>query len=277
MQPSIKNTSSTSAARAQELFDQQWRENGARTDRMFAVLMILQWVAAIVTALVISPRAWNGSHSHVHPHVWLSLYLGAALASLPVYLAWAFPGHTLTRHVIALAQIMFSSLLIHVSGGRIETHFHVFGSLAFLAFYRDWKVLVPATAFVAVDHFVRGVYWPQTVFGITTAAPWRWLEHAAWVIYEDVFLFIACATGVRDMWSSAVRTAELERMNRDMQEQTAELERAYRTKNAIVETALDAVISMDQQGRITGWNSQAEAIFGWRAAEVLGNSVASTI
>jgi two-component system sensor histidine kinase/response regulator len=273
----VKDTRNTASARAQELFDQQWEENAARTDLMFAVLMIVQWLGAIITALVISPRAWNGSQSHVHPHVWLALCLGGSLASLPIYLAFAFPGRTLTRHVIALAQIMFSSLLIHVSGGRIETHFHVFGSLAFLAFYRDWKVLVPATVFVAVDHFVRGVYWPQTVFGITTAAPWRWLEHAAWVIYEDVFLFIACASGVRDMWSNAVRTAELERMNRDMQQQTAELESSYRTKNAIVETALDAVISMDQQGRITGWNSQAEAIFGWPAAEVLGNSVASTI
>jgi PAS domain S-box-containing protein len=244
---------------------------------MFAVLMVLQWLGAIIAALAISPRTWNGSESHVHPHVWLALYLGGALASLPVYLAWKFPGRTFTRHVIALAQIMFSSLLIHVSGGRIETHFHVFGSLAFLAFYRDWKVLVPATVFVALDHFVRGVFWPQTVFGITTAAPWRWLEHAAWVIYEDVFLFIACTGGVRDMWSSAVRTAELERMNRDMLQQTAELESAYSSKNAIVETALDAVISMDSQGRITGWNSQAETVFGWTAAEVLGQSAAGTI
>ena len=32
-----------------------------------------------------------------------------------------------------------SALLIHLSGGRIETHFHIFGSLAFLAFYRDCR------------------------------------------------------------------------------------------------------------------------------------------
>jgi len=39
-----------------------------------------------------------------------------------------------------------SALLIHLSGGRIETHFHIFGSLAFLSFYRDWRVLITATA-----------------------------------------------------------------------------------------------------------------------------------
>src|SRR5436190_265758 len=217
MQTSINHTTSTASPRAQELFNQQWQENARRTDRMFAVLMVLQWLGAIIAAQAISPRAWNGSESHVHPHVWLALYLGGALASLPVYLAWKFPGRTFTRHVIALAQIMFSSLLIHVSGGRIETHFHVFGSLAFLAFYRDWKVLVPATVFVALDHFVRGVFWPQTVFGITTAAPWRWLEHAAWVLFEDTFLIASCVRSVREMRSIAERTAQLEATNQNIE------------------------------------------------------------
>ncbi|HEY2412071.1 MAG TPA: response regulator [Pirellulaceae bacterium] len=244
---------------------------------MFAVLMILQWLGAIALALFVSPKSWNGSQSHVHIHVWLALFFGAALASLPVYFAWRFPGRTFTRHIVALAQVMFSSLLIQVSGGRIETHFHVFGSLAFLAFYRDWKVLVPATLLVALDHFVRGVFWPQTVFGVATAAPWRWLEHAAWVVYEDIFLVISCLSGVRDMWLDAVRTAALELVNREMQEQTEKLESAYTEKHAVVETALDAVISMDREGRITGWNSQAEATFGRTAAEVLGQPVAGTI
>ena len=64
-----------------------------------------------------------------------------------------------------------SGLLIHLTGGRIETHFHVFGSLAFLAFYRDWRVFIPATIVVAADHAVRGLYFPQSVFGVLTASP----------------------------------------------------------------------------------------------------------
>ncbi len=219
--------------RAQALFNQQWFENASRTDRMFAVLMVLQWIGAIIVSLVVSPKSWEGAQSHIHPHVWLSLLLGGVLTSLPVYLACRMPGRTATRYVIAVAQMMFSSLLIHVSGGRIETHFHVFGSLAFLAFYRDWKVLMPATLFVAGDHFIRGVFWPATVFGIAAPDPWRWIEHAGWVIFEDVFLVIACRNGVREMWASSLRTAELERTNGDMQDQQAELETAYAAKDAI--------------------------------------------
>jgi PAS domain S-box-containing protein len=45
----------------------------------------------------------------------------------------------------------------------------------------------------------------------------------------------------------------------------------------IIETALDAVITMDAEGRITGWNPQADATFGWSREEVLGRSLAETI
>ncbi len=45
----------------------------------------------------------------------------------------------------------------------------------------------------------------------------------------------------------------------------------------IVETALDAVITMDGAGVITGWNPQAETTFGWTRAEALGQTLAHTI
>src|SRR5437879_2070958 len=82
---------------------------------------------------------------------------------------------------------------------RLETHFHVFGSLAFLAFYRDWRVLIPATAVVAADHFLRGMFWPQSVYGVLVAGQWRWLEHSAWVIFEDIFLFVSCRRSILEM------------------------------------------------------------------------------
>ncbi|MFA6117494.1 MAG: PAS domain S-box protein [Sphingomonas sp.] len=41
----------------------------------------------------------------------------------------------------------------------------------------------------------------------------------------------------------------------------------------VVESALDAVISIDRAGLVTGWNPQAESTFGWNRAEVLGRPV----
>lgn len=124
-----------------------------RTDRMFAVLMVLQWLGGIVTALTVSPLTWIGAKGELHPHVLMAAVGGGVLAAAPIALSVFAPGRLVTRMVIASSQVLFSSLLIHLSGGRIETHFHVFGSLAFLSAYRDPRVLAPATLIVAADHF----------------------------------------------------------------------------------------------------------------------------
>src|SRR3990167_2342920 len=46
---------------------------------------------------------------------------------------------------------------------------------------------------------------------------------------------------------------------------------------AVIETALDAVVQMDAAGIITGWNAQAEKIFGWSREEAVGRMMSETI
>ncbi len=195
---------------AEAIFTQDIRRLHVRTDHWFAVLFVVQLAGAIAAALWISPRTWIGESSFVHVHVWASLGLGGLFTALPLVLTLTRPGETVTRHTVAVGQMLMGALLIHLSGGRIETHFHVFGSLAFVAIYRDWKVLATATAIVAADHFLRGVYWPQSIFSVLTAAPWRWMEHAAWVVFEDIFLVAASVLAVKDMRLVATRQAEVE-------------------------------------------------------------------
>ncbi|HVX62855.1 MAG TPA: ATP-binding protein [Pirellulales bacterium] len=202
--------------------DEQLHATAVRTDRMFAWLMGLQWLAAIAAALWLSPRAWSGMESSVHIHVWSAFLLGGILSALPIFLALVHPGAVLTRHVIAVAQALWSALLIHLTGGRIETHFHVFGSLAILASYRRWPVLVTATIVVAVDHALRGVWWPESVYGVAVASPWRSLEHAAWVLFEDVFLAWSIRQSLADMQRIARNQVRLERA-RDLVEEEVQL------------------------------------------------------
>ena len=188
---------------------------------MFAGLMALQWLAGVAAALWVSPKAWVGTDSHTHPHVWAALLLGGAISSFPIILAMTRPGQATTRYTVAVGQMLMGALLIHLTGGRIETHFHVFGSLAFLSCYRDWRVLVPATIVVAADHFLRGVFWPQSVYGVLAASEWRWLEHAGWVLFEDTVLFIAVRHSIGEMWGIAERTAEIESLNEGLEAHVA--------------------------------------------------------
>jgi signal transduction histidine kinase/ActR/RegA family two-component response regulator len=135
--------------------------------------------------------------------------------------------------------MLMSALLIGLTGGRIETHFHVFGSLVILSFYHDWRVLIPATLVVALDHFLRGVYWPYTVYGVLSASPWRSMEHAGWVGFENIFLVISCLRNIRKMRAIANRTAKLE-----ASEETARL--ANRTKDRFL-----AVLSHELRSPLT--------------------------
>ena len=61
----------------------------------------------------------------------------------------------------------------------------------------------------------------------------------------------------------------------------AEAEAALRENESrtrlIIDTALDAVVTMDQDGSITEWNAQAEQLFGWAAHEAIGRDLADTI
>lgn len=215
---------------ADAIFHDSFNRNCRYTDRLFAVLMAIQWLGGIVAALVITPRTWVGSISQTHLHVWMAILLGGAIAAAPISLALFLPGRSITRHVIAVAQMLFSALLIHLTGGRIETHFHVFGSLAFLAFYHDWRVLITASTVIAIDHFLRGVYWPQSVFGTFTASPYRWLEHAGWVIFEDIILVLACVRCMRTLRQIAQTHADLAvskaNVEAQVRQRTAELEQA---------------------------------------------------
>lgn len=201
---------------ADKIFKEDQRALAKHTDKLFVGLMIFQWIFGVVIAIFISPKTWAGEFSSIHIHIWVAIFLGGLIAIFPILLGILRPGEVYTRHIIATGQMLYSALLIHLMGGRIETHFHVFGSLAFLAFYRDWKVLIPATVVVAVDHFARGVYWPESVFGVLTASPYRWMEHAAWVIFEDIFLVRSCLYGVKEMKSIATHTAQLQIKNAEL-------------------------------------------------------------
>jgi PAS domain S-box-containing protein len=55
------------------------------------------------------------------------------------------------------------------------------------------------------------------------------------------------------------------------------LQDAHEHLRLMLESSLDAVVSMDMEGLIIGWNPQAETTFGWSAEEVLGHSLVDTI
>lgn len=199
--------------RSRQIYHDLKNDHARQTDKLFAKIMIFQWFASIVIAFAISPKTWSGESSSIHPHIMASIVLGGVISLFACGVAFSWPGKKTTRHFIAVSQMLMSALIIHVSGGRVESHFHVFGSLAFLAFYRDPAVLITASVVTAADHFLRGMYWPMSAYGEAVVSEWRWLEHGAWVIFEDFFLIISCLQDNKNLHILSERQASLEEIN----------------------------------------------------------------
>src|SRR3982751_3603219 len=89
-----------------------------------------------------------------------------------------------TSAMAALGLVMSSAVIVHLSGGVIEAHFHFFVMIVLLTLYEDWMIFLVAAAFVVVHHGIGGVLDPHAVFNHPDAEahPWRWaLIHAAFI------------------------------------------------------------------------------------------------
>src|SRR5690348_7060176 len=93
-------------AQTTELMAAHQNQIYTQTSRLFTILMVVQWVAGIAAALWISPRAWDGATSRVHLHVWMAIFLGGTITSLPVLLTLVRPRDAFTRHTVAVCQML---------------------------------------------------------------------------------------------------------------------------------------------------------------------------
>lgn len=259
---------------AHTIYERERHSIYVRTDKLFGWLLLIQWAAAVAVAIVVSPLAWAGRDSYIHPHVWFATIFGGLVALFPAYLAFKHSGEASTRHVIAVCQMLYSGMLIHLTGGRIETHFHIFGSLAFLSFYRDWRVIITASMVTLIDHAVRGMFVPQSIYGVVLASPWRTVEHVWWVLFEDIFLFNAGQQNLSAMIDTANKQAELESTRVRIEElvalRTAELRVSEARYEVLCDTAPLGIFQATPQAECLYINARFAEIFKLTPAQCKG-------
>ncbi|MCD9189455.1 MAG: ATP-binding protein [Pyrinomonadaceae bacterium] len=220
-----------------------------RADRIFAVLLPLQLSAAVVAAIFL-----RDSDKNISPNVWQTIFFSAIITALPLFFTLKFPCRKITRNIVAVSQMLMAGLFIHLTGGRIETHFYIFVSLALLALYRDWKILISAIAVTFADHLVRGWLYPFSVYGVPGDAGWRWVEHIGWILFEGVILILICRQSVFEMKQIANREAELDAS-----------EKRFR---AVVEQSTDGIFLLKPETcEVLNCNDAFRKIFGYDAFE----------
>jgi PAS domain S-box-containing protein len=184
---------------------------------------------------------------------------GAIVAAFAALAMWNALDRRWRGGLATLGLMASSALLVHLSGGYIELHFHFFVMMAVVALYQDWVPFLLALLFVVADHGVMAMVAPHAVYNHQPGQqnPWIWAAiHGGFIFAESAALMV--------FW----------RLNESAQAQAIESEAHTRL---VIESALDAVVSIDAQGKIIDWNRQAETIFQWTRDQAMGRDFCQTI
>ena len=91
-----------------------------------------------------------------------------------------------------LGLLTSSAMLVHLSGGVIEMHFHFFVVIGIVTLYQDWQPFLVAIGYVVLEHGVGGALVPGSVYNHESAVrdPWTWAA------VHGAFILAMSATGV---------------------------------------------------------------------------------
>lgn len=139
-------------------------------------IVVLLWIHAVALATMGVVRGYGIGHSMLE---------GGFVAALAV-LAMQSRGSIRFRSATAtLGLISSSAILVHLSGGIVEAHFHFFAMIGIITLYQDWVPFGLAIGFVSVHHGVASTLFPRSVFNHYAALnnPWKWaVIHAVFVL-----------------------------------------------------------------------------------------------
>jgi diguanylate cyclase (GGDEF)-like protein len=103
-------------------------------------------------------------------------------------------GRYMRSGAATLGLVICSAILVHLSGGNVEMHFHFFVVVGVITLYQDWVPFLLAILFVVLHHGILGILAPNAVYnhGPAQKNPWLWAGiHGAFVLAASVAHILA--------------------------------------------------------------------------------------
>jgi hypothetical protein len=218
--------------------------------------------------LPLTDAAWRGRHRFIQLTLYALIPLLAAVGIARDYTLWHVAlelspivllavGGTLV-HRRGLKAVLVSSgllatdaVLVHFTGGLIESHFSFFVALPLIALYQDIVAFFIAIGFVAVQHAVMTILVPQSVFNhaAALAKPILWAGiHAGYVIALVCVMLVFWRFAERSQIELARASATLTRTAADVEQVGADLARSADSQSMSVDMISDGL--SDVQRRI---------------------------
>ncbi len=184
----------------------------AHWERRHRAILVLLWVHAAFIPIFGVARGYGLLHVFSES---LIVPVSAAAATMS---ALSRRSRTIAA---SFGLLSASAILVHLSGGVIEMHFHFFVMVAVVSLYQDWLPFLTAVSYVFVHHAVFGSLDPHSVFNHYAAwnHPWKWAGiHALFI----AGISVACLVN----W----------RLNEEALDQQRETEDRLRQETQLVET-----------------------------------------
>ncbi|MDH4187940.1 MAG: PAS domain-containing protein, partial [Nitrospira sp.] len=164
--------------------------------------------------------------------------------------------------IMGVGLALSSSVLVHLSGGYIEMHFHYFVILPLLMLYQDWVPFLVSAVFIAGHHLLAGLWFSHSVFNHPEALahPWQWAG-------VHVLFFGAASVAYLVTWRSAERHVEALRATEE------QLRQSEAFLDSVIEHLPNLVFVKEADSlRHIRFNAACEQLLGVSRQEVLGKN-----
>ena len=166
-----------------------------------------------------------------------------ALAAVPSTL-----GRPVRAALVTLSLAMASTVLVQVSGGRSEAHFHAFIVIALVALYQQWTPFLLAILDITLGLALLGAAAPGLAHSHPDAIahPWRWG-------LVQVVALLGESAALAALWTGA--------------------ENLRNRSDVVLDAAGEAVLGLARHGVVTFANPAAARLFGVRPHQLVGRDI----
>ncbi|HEY3240290.1 MAG TPA: EAL domain-containing protein [Acidimicrobiia bacterium] len=181
--------------------------------------------------------------------LWDRTVLHASAEAAPLALAAVLAGSTVLparwrAAAVTVGLVTASAMLVHLSGGLVEMHFHFFVVVALVSLYHDWISYLVALGFVVVHHAVLGTLEPTSVYN----HPQAWAHPVKWAVIHGLFVLGASAAAIVNWQLNESALAAVERAKQRL----GEAQRLAHLGSWEWDIAADCVTWSDELYRVFG-------------------------
>ena len=184
------------------------------------------------------------------------------------------PDYGAGGYIAAIALVLAAALLRLEFLPFLGTGFSFvtfYPAVILAALYGGFRAGVLATLLSAL---IADYFWIEPAYSFVPTNLAGWTGLSIFVAFNVLVCGVAARLQQTGDRLRRVEASQRDELNRQVAERTAQLRESEARLRAIVGTAVDAIIVIDEAGQIQSINAAGEQIFGYAAGEVIGKNVA---